>query len=191
MDVGGFDYNEPVTNMNVLTAVQAIVNHVKNTMDMNNKIDTVRSDLVILAGRLDLSFTLVNKTVNDVKEKGEKAVKDLNMMKDQIDMWKATDIGPSIEELKRNVKILEGFSIKTEQGQSAVNEAIKYEMSRSNVVTDEVIKYIKSLTEPGGELLKTIEHLTSLGSAASDVRINSGMNEIANVKARVLAIEKS
>ena len=51
MDVSGFDYNDPITNMNVVIAVQAIANHVKNTMDMNNKIDTVRSDMVILAGR--------------------------------------------------------------------------------------------------------------------------------------------
>ena len=101
MDVGGFDYNEPVTNMNVLTAVQAIVNHVKNTMDMNSKIDAVRSDLVNLAGRLDLSFTVVSKTVNDVNEKNERAVKDLSMMKDQIDMWKSTDIVPSIEEKEK------------------------------------------------------------------------------------------
>jgi hypothetical protein len=75
--------------------------------------------------------------------------------------------------------------------QSAVNEAIKSELSRSNVVTDEVIKYIKSLTEPGGDLLKTIEHLMNSGSAASDVKIANGMNEIANVKTRVMAIESA
>ncbi len=94
MAVSGFDYNEPVPNMNVVTAVQAIINHVKNTMDMNNKIYIVKSDLVTLAGRLDVSFTAVNQTMNDVKENGKQVVKEVSMMKDQIDMWKATDIGP-------------------------------------------------------------------------------------------------
>ena len=45
MDVSGFEYNEPVANLNVVTAVQALVNHVKNTMDTNNKIETIKSDV--------------------------------------------------------------------------------------------------------------------------------------------------
>ncbi len=41
MEIGGLEYNEAVSAQNVIVAVQALVNHVKNTADINNKIESI------------------------------------------------------------------------------------------------------------------------------------------------------
>ncbi len=163
MDVGGFDYNETVNSQNV-------------------KVEAIRSEMQSINLKLDTTFLAVNTSIANTSGDVRRLLDELRMAKGRIDMWKSVDIGPSIAELQRRM-------INFDRIQSAVNEAVKFEFSRANTLTEEIVKHVKELTAPGGDLQKQVEHMISLGLANSDVRINNGMNEIANVKAKVIAIE--
>ncbi len=142
-----------------------------------------------IEGMSKYTTTVISPTMKDVDDTLVVVKSEVKRIGDRTDMLHLLNFGSAISELEKKVTHLEGFSMRVENVHSAANDAFKNELSRSNVVTEEVVKYVKTMIATGGELHKSIEHLTSLGSAASDVRINNGMNEIANVKQRVIAIE--
>jgi hypothetical protein len=106
----------------------------------------------------------------------------MEMMRGQIDMWKSLDIDKSLNELR-------GRMVNFDNIQTSVNEAVRYEFTKANTLTEEIVKHIRLLVAPGGEIQTSIESIVSMGLAASDARINNGMTEIANVKTKVIAIE--
>ena len=89
---------------------------------------------------VDGSVRVIDESIGKMQVEVKKTI-------DKVDVLYLSNFGSAIAEFDRKVALLEGFSIRTEHIQAAVNEALRNEMSKSSIVTDEVIKYIKALTD--------------------------------------------
>ena len=117
MDVAApFDYAATVDSGNTVNALQLLIREVKR---MNDNIE----------GMSKYTTTVISPTMKDVDDTLVVVKSEVKRIGDRTDMLHLLNFGSAISELEKKVTHLEGFSMRVENVQSAINDALKDELS--------------------------------------------------------------